>query len=153
MVFRGRSPLCPPLSGKAIRVSFSTSPKTLFPRLDLAQVQKEAELSASGPPMLWIFSWVTLGVSKICQEHCIYLAKLTLAMILWDRYCHLQFTDSNTWTYHTPELFNCTAQIWAVLSPVLILLQQRHCLMRCVSPERIKATPKGFTETLHGKSS
>ena len=32
-IFEGRSPLCPPLPGKVIELSFSTSPKTLSPEI------------------------------------------------------------------------------------------------------------------------
>ena len=41
------SPLCPPLPGKAIKLSFFISPKTLSPRFDLEPVYREVELSAS----------------------------------------------------------------------------------------------------------
>ena len=37
------------MPGKVIKLSFSTSPKTLSPRFDLAPVYGEAELSASEP--------------------------------------------------------------------------------------------------------
>ena len=40
--FEGISRLCSPLPGKAINLSFSTSPKTLSPRTDLAPVYREA---------------------------------------------------------------------------------------------------------------
>ena len=43
----GISPLCPPLPGKAVKLSFSTSPKTLSLRFDLAPVYREVELSPS----------------------------------------------------------------------------------------------------------
>ena len=39
-VLRGMSPLCPPLPGKAIKLSFSTSPKTLSLRFNSAPVQR-----------------------------------------------------------------------------------------------------------------
>ena len=45
--FEGISPLCPPLPDKAIKISFSTSSKALFPSFDSAPVYREAELSAS----------------------------------------------------------------------------------------------------------
>ena len=45
--FEGISPVCPPLPGKAIKLSFSTSPRTLSLRFDLALLYREAELSAS----------------------------------------------------------------------------------------------------------
>ena len=45
--FEGISPLWPPLPGRVIRLSFSTSPKTLSLRFDSVQVYREAELSAS----------------------------------------------------------------------------------------------------------
>ena len=45
--FEGISPLCPPLPGKAIKLSFSTSPRTLSLRFDLALLYREAEFSAS----------------------------------------------------------------------------------------------------------
>ena len=38
-VFKGRSPPCPPLPGKAIKLYFSTSPRTPCPRFNLAPVQ------------------------------------------------------------------------------------------------------------------
>ena len=47
IVFRGSSPLFPPLLGKVIKLSFSTSPKTLSPRFSSAPVYRKAELSAS----------------------------------------------------------------------------------------------------------
>ena len=43
----GMTPLSPPLLGKAIKLSFSTSPKTLSLRFGLAPAYSEAELSAS----------------------------------------------------------------------------------------------------------
>ena len=43
----GISLLCPPLPGKAVKLSFSTSPKTLSLRFDLASVHREVELSPS----------------------------------------------------------------------------------------------------------
>ena len=46
-VFRGRSPLYPPLPGKVIKLSFSTSPKTLSQGFTSTPVYREAELSAS----------------------------------------------------------------------------------------------------------
>ena len=46
-VFRGQSLLCPPLTDKAIKPSFSTSPKTLSLRFDLAPGYREAERSGS----------------------------------------------------------------------------------------------------------
>ena len=39
-VLRGVSPLCPPLPGKAIKLFFSSSPKTLSARFDLALVPR-----------------------------------------------------------------------------------------------------------------
>ena len=45
--FWGRSPLCPPLPGKVIKLSFSTSPKTLSPRFASPPVYREVEFSAS----------------------------------------------------------------------------------------------------------
>ena len=48
--FEGRSPLCPPLPGKAIKLFFSTLPETLSLRFYLALVYREAELSASKAP-------------------------------------------------------------------------------------------------------
>ena len=39
-VFKGRSPLCPPLPDKAIKLFFSTSPQTPCPRFNLASVQR-----------------------------------------------------------------------------------------------------------------
>ena len=45
--FEGISPLWPPFLGKAIKLSFSTSPKTLSLRFDLAPVYREAELTES----------------------------------------------------------------------------------------------------------
>ena len=39
-VFEGTSPWRPPLPGKAITLFFPTSPETLSPRLDLAQVHR-----------------------------------------------------------------------------------------------------------------
>ena len=56
MVFKGRSPLCPPLLGKAIKLFFSTSPKTLSLRFDSALVYREAELLASGGGQKALFS-------------------------------------------------------------------------------------------------
>ena len=42
IVCKGRSPLCPPLPGKALKlfISIDTSPNTLSPRFDLALVQR-----------------------------------------------------------------------------------------------------------------
>ena len=39
--FEGTSPLCPPLPGKAIKLFFSTSPKTLSLRFDLAPAHRD----------------------------------------------------------------------------------------------------------------
>ena len=48
IVFRGRSPrVSPPLPGKVIKLSFSTTPRTLSPRFDSAPVYRETELLAS----------------------------------------------------------------------------------------------------------
>ena len=44
------SMLCPPLPDQAIKLSFSTSSKTLSPRFDSATVYREAELEASPSP-------------------------------------------------------------------------------------------------------
>ena len=49
IVFRGRSPLRPPLPGKAIKPSLPTSPKALSLRFELAPVYREAELSLAVP--------------------------------------------------------------------------------------------------------
>ena len=38
--FWGHSPLCPPLPGKAIKLFFSTSPKTLSPKFNLVPVYR-----------------------------------------------------------------------------------------------------------------
>jgi len=45
--FEGISPLCPPLPSRAVKLSFSTSPKTLSLKFVLAPVNREAELLAS----------------------------------------------------------------------------------------------------------
>ena len=45
--FEGMSLLCPPLPGEAIQLFFSTSPKTLSLRFDLALVYRETELLVS----------------------------------------------------------------------------------------------------------
>ena len=45
--FSRQEPTVSPLAGKAIKLSFSTSPKTLSLRFDSALVYGEAELSAS----------------------------------------------------------------------------------------------------------
>ena len=45
--FEGMSLLCPSLPGKAIKLSFSTSPKTMCPKFNLAPMYREAELLAS----------------------------------------------------------------------------------------------------------
>ena len=45
--FGDMSPLCLPLPGKAIKLSFSSSPKTLSPRFNVAWMHSNAELSAS----------------------------------------------------------------------------------------------------------
>ena len=45
--FSGQEPTVSPFAGKAIELSFSTSPKTLSLRFDSALVYREAELSAS----------------------------------------------------------------------------------------------------------
>ena len=45
--FEGISQLWPPLPGKAIMLSFSTSPQTLSLRFDSGLVHREAALSAS----------------------------------------------------------------------------------------------------------
>ena len=47
MVLRALACCSPPLPGKAIKLSFSTSPKTLSPSFDLPPMYREAELSAS----------------------------------------------------------------------------------------------------------
>ena len=47
IVFRGRNLVYLPLPGKAIKLSFSSSPQTLSPTFDSAPVYREAELSAS----------------------------------------------------------------------------------------------------------
>ena len=47
--FEGISLLCSPLPGKAIKLLFSSSPKTMSPRFDSALVYRKAELSASCP--------------------------------------------------------------------------------------------------------
>ena len=55
-----RDPLCPPLPGKAIKLSFFISRKTLSPRLDLAPVYREAELPASLLVLLLLLIFVYL---------------------------------------------------------------------------------------------
>ena len=45
--FEGHELLCPPLPGKAINLAFSTSPKTLLPRFDLAQVHSVFSISST----------------------------------------------------------------------------------------------------------
>ena len=47
IVFKGRSPLYPPLTGKAIKLLFSTSPQTLSLRLELAAVKRGRDFSIS----------------------------------------------------------------------------------------------------------
>lgn len=47
--FEGISLLCSPLRSKAIKLLFSSSPKTMSPRFDSALVYRVAELSASCP--------------------------------------------------------------------------------------------------------
>ena len=47
IISQGRNPLCSSLPGKSIKLSFSTSPKTLSPRSSSAPVHREAEFSAS----------------------------------------------------------------------------------------------------------
>ena len=47
LAIEGMTPLSPPLLGKAVKLSLSTSPKTLSLRYGLAPVYSEAELSAS----------------------------------------------------------------------------------------------------------
>ena len=47
IVFKGRSPLYPPLTGKAIKLLFSTSPQTLSLRLELAPVKRGRDFSIS----------------------------------------------------------------------------------------------------------
>ena len=65
IVFWGRRSLCHPLPGKVIKLSFSTSPQTLFPRFDSALVYREAELSAS------IFQIVAAPAARVpkCGHH------------------------------------------------------------------------------------
>ena len=48
MQFWGHSPLCPPLPAKAIKLSFSTSPKTLSPKFNLVAVYR-GQISATIP--------------------------------------------------------------------------------------------------------
>ena len=54
--FSGQEPTVSPFAGKAIKLSFSTSPKTLSLRFDSALVYREAELSASA-----LSSWSPSG--------------------------------------------------------------------------------------------
>lgn len=44
IVFQGGSPVCLPLPGQVIKLSFSTSPKTLSLRLDLGPECRQTEL-------------------------------------------------------------------------------------------------------------
>ena len=46
-ILRGMSLLCPPLPGKAVKLFFSTSPKTLFPRFDSAPVHRGRDFGIS----------------------------------------------------------------------------------------------------------
>ena len=73
--FWGRRPLCPPLPGKVIKLSFSTSPKTLSPRFASPPAYREAEFSASqsrwdseefsGKLMPMLFPCITKRKSKL----------------------------------------------------------------------------------------
>ena len=56
--FEDRSLTCLPLPGKAIKLSFATSPKNLSPRFDSAPVYMEAELSASNLLSKSLKAWI-----------------------------------------------------------------------------------------------
>ena len=78
-VFRGRSLPCPPLPGKVIKLSFSTSPKTLSPRIRFS----------SGVQRSWAFginfAWRSIFI------FCIYLYKY----IYWEPLVYFDPSDSN----------------------------------------------------------
>ena len=98
--FWGRSPLCPPLPGKVIKLSFSTSPQTLSPRFTSAPVYREDELSVSqnwwdseefsGKLMTMLFSCITkrkLKLIKKKQHSCQILQISELCSPLYLRAC------------------------------------------------------------------
>ena len=62
--FEGISPLCPPLPSRAVKLSFSTSPKTLSLKFVLAPVNREAELLAS--VFLNLFGSFYQNLSQLC---------------------------------------------------------------------------------------
>ena len=67
MVFRGVSPLYPLLPGKAIKLSFLTSPKTLSPRCDSAAVHREAKLGIRAPDLLcWGKVGTGMAEGRLC---------------------------------------------------------------------------------------
>ena len=63
------SPLCPSSPGKAIKLSFFISPKTLSPRFDLEPVYREAELSASLPVLLLLIFMYLFGCTGSQLQH------------------------------------------------------------------------------------
>ena len=66
--FEGISLLWPPLPGKAIKLSFSTSPKSLSPRFNLALVYREAELSASEINLIAALFLSLINISKSQED-------------------------------------------------------------------------------------
>ena len=62
--FEGISLLWPPLPGKAMKLSFSTSPKSLSPRFSLALVYREAELSTSEMNLIAALFLGLINISK-----------------------------------------------------------------------------------------
>ena len=97
--FWGRSPLCPPLPGKVIKLSFSTSPQTLSPRFTSAPVYREDELSVSqnwwdseefsGKLMTMLFSCITKRKLKLIKKK----KHNTLAKFYKYQSCALHFTS------------------------------------------------------------
>ena len=85
------------MPGKVIKLSFSTSPKTLSPRLASAPVYREAELSTSeswwdseefsGKLMTMLFSCITKRKLKLIKK------KKTLAKFYKYQSCALHFTS------------------------------------------------------------
>ena len=85
--FEVRSPLCRPLPGKEIKLSFSTSPKTPSLRLHLAPAYREAEISTTESSSYlcsspFDFMWFSQASSPYPRFHLFYLQLLTWCFIL-----------------------------------------------------------------------
>lgn len=79
IISQGRKPLCSPFPGKTIKLSFSTSLRTLSPRFSSAPVHREAEFSASEIKVASTFQ-IQRVLSRILKKNYVQVIILTFLL-------------------------------------------------------------------------